>query len=92
MDSYDSESGRILQHFSRSKRFAYLCTAQISKFQPNFATFTSLPLAADPQGVAAGHEHVDAQVELVPVQEEGLVDVPARKKPRLREQAFERFS
>ena len=33
MDSYDSEKGRILQHFSRSTRFAFLCTAQISKFQ-----------------------------------------------------------
>ena len=34
IDSYDSEKGRILQHFSRSTRFAILCTAQISKFQP----------------------------------------------------------
>ena len=33
MDSYDSEKGRILQHFSRSTRFAFLCTAQISNFQ-----------------------------------------------------------
>ena len=33
MNSYDSESRRILQHFSRSTRFAHLCTAQISKFQ-----------------------------------------------------------
>ena len=33
MDSYDSEKRRILQHFSRSTRFALLCTAQISKFQ-----------------------------------------------------------
>ena len=32
MDSYDSESRRILQHFSRSTRLAYLCTAQTSKF------------------------------------------------------------
>jgi len=27
MNSYDSESGRIFQHFSRSKRFTFLCTA-----------------------------------------------------------------
>ena len=33
IDSYDSESRRIFQHFSRSTRFAFLCTAQISKFQ-----------------------------------------------------------
>ena len=33
MDSYDSENRRILQHFSRSTRFAFLCTAQISNFQ-----------------------------------------------------------
>ena len=33
MDSYDSESGRIFQHFSRSTRFTFLCTAQTSKFQ-----------------------------------------------------------
>ena len=33
MDSYDSESRRILQHFSRSTRFAILCTAPISNFQ-----------------------------------------------------------
>merc|ERR1711965_482226 len=33
IDSYDSEKRRILQHFSRSTRFAFLCTAQISKFQ-----------------------------------------------------------
>ena len=32
MDSYDSESRRIFQHFSRSTRLAYLCTAQNSKF------------------------------------------------------------
>ena len=32
MDSYDSESRRIFQHFSRSTRLAYLCTAQTSKF------------------------------------------------------------
>ena len=34
MDSYDSDQRLILQHFSRSTRFAFLCTAQISKFQP----------------------------------------------------------
>ena len=40
MDSYDSESRRILQHFSRSTRFAFLCTAQISNFQQkNFVFF-----------------------------------------------------
>ena len=33
IDSYDSEQRRILQHFSRSTRFAFFCTAQISKFQ-----------------------------------------------------------
>ena len=33
MDSYDSNQILILQHFSRSTRFAFLCTAQISKFQ-----------------------------------------------------------
>ena len=33
IDSYDSESRRIFQHFSRSTRFTILCTAQISKFQ-----------------------------------------------------------
>ena len=33
IDSYDSESRRILQHFSKSTRFSYFCTAQISKFQ-----------------------------------------------------------
>ena len=33
MDSYDSDQRLILQHFPRSKRFAFLCTAQISKFQ-----------------------------------------------------------
>ena len=32
IDSYDSESRRIFQHFSRSTRLAYLCTAQTSKF------------------------------------------------------------
>ena len=40
IDSYDSEKGRILQHFSRSTRFAFLCTAQISNFQQkNFVIF-----------------------------------------------------
>ena len=33
MDSYDSEKRRIFQHFSRSTRFTYFCTAQISKIQ-----------------------------------------------------------
>ena len=33
MDSYDSESRRIFQHFSRSTRFTRFCTAQISKFE-----------------------------------------------------------
>jgi len=36
MDSYDSEKRRIFQHFSRSTRFAFFCTAPISKFQLNF--------------------------------------------------------
>ena len=33
IDSYDSESRRIFQDFSRSTRFKNLCTAQTSKFQ-----------------------------------------------------------
>ena len=33
MDSYDSETGLIFQRFSRSTRFTYLSTAQISKIQ-----------------------------------------------------------
>ena len=33
IDSYDSEKRRILEHFSRSTRFAFLRTAQISNFQ-----------------------------------------------------------
>ena len=32
MDSYDSEQRRILQHFSRSTRFAFFCTVLISDF------------------------------------------------------------
>ena len=36
IDSYDSDQRLILQHFSRSTRFAFLCTAQISKFQEKF--------------------------------------------------------
>ena len=32
-DSYDSETGLIFQRFSRSTRFTYLRTAQISKIQ-----------------------------------------------------------
>ena len=31
--SYDSESMRFFQDFSRSTRFTFLCTAQTSKFQ-----------------------------------------------------------
>ena len=38
IDSYDSESRRIFQHFSRSTRLAYLCTAQTSKFHKKSAT------------------------------------------------------
>ena len=38
MDSYDSNQILILQGFSRSTRFAILCTAQISKFQQNSQT------------------------------------------------------
>ena len=33
IDSYDSESRRIFQDFSRSTRYTFLCTAQTSKFQ-----------------------------------------------------------
>ena len=33
MNSYDSETGLIFQRFSRSTRFTYLRTAQISKTQ-----------------------------------------------------------
>merc|ERR1712078_850753 len=33
MDSYDSESRLIFQHFSRSTRSSFLCTAQTSKIQ-----------------------------------------------------------
>ena len=36
MDSYDSESGRIFQHFSRSTRSTYLRTAPTSKIQLKF--------------------------------------------------------
>ena len=32
IDSYDCEKRRILQHFSRSTRCAFFCTAQISTF------------------------------------------------------------
>ena len=39
IDSYDSEKRRILQHFSRSTRFAFLCTAQISNFQQKLREF-----------------------------------------------------
>ena len=33
MSSYDSESRLIFQHFSRSTRLAFLCTAQTPKIQ-----------------------------------------------------------
>ena len=33
IDSYDSDQRLVLQGFSRSTRFTFLCTAQISKFQ-----------------------------------------------------------
>ena len=36
MDSYDSEKRRILQRFSRSTRFAFLCTAPKSDILQNF--------------------------------------------------------
>ena len=39
IDSYDSESRRIFQHFSRTTRSTILCTAQISKFQEKVARF-----------------------------------------------------
>ena len=39
IDSYDSEKRRILQHFSRSTKFAFLCTAQISNFQQKTSWF-----------------------------------------------------
>ena len=39
IDSYDSEKRRILQRFSRSTRFAFFCTAQISNFQQNLRDF-----------------------------------------------------
>ena len=38
IDISDSESGRIVQHFSRSKRFAFFCTAANSKVQQNIVT------------------------------------------------------
>ena len=41
MDSYDSNQILILQGFSRSTRFAILCTAQISKFQQKFVKLFS---------------------------------------------------
>ena len=37
IDSYDSDQRLILLDFSRSTRFAFLCTAQISKFQQKTA-------------------------------------------------------
>jgi hypothetical protein len=39
VDSYDSNRIVILQHFSRSIRFSYFCTAQPSKFQQNIVKF-----------------------------------------------------
>ena len=39
IDSYDSESRLIFQHFSRTTRSTILCTAQISKFQEKIARF-----------------------------------------------------
>jgi len=46
MDSYDSNQILILLDFSRSTRFAILCTAQIAKFQKktrhNFGGFEKL--------------------------------------------------
>ena len=39
MDSYDSESRRIFQHFSRSTRLSFLRTAQISKFLQKIVNF-----------------------------------------------------
>ena len=41
IDSYDSNQIVILQGFSRSSRFAILCTAQISKFQQKFVKLFS---------------------------------------------------
>ena len=41
IDSYDSNQILILQGFSRSTRFAILCTAQISKFQQKFVKLFS---------------------------------------------------
>ena len=41
IDSYDSNQIVILQGFSRSTRFAILCTAQISKFQQKFVKLFS---------------------------------------------------
>jgi len=41
IDSYDSESRRIFSHFSRSTRFACLCTAPDSKYQVNISCFSS---------------------------------------------------
>ena len=39
MDSYDSEQWLILQGFSRSTRFAFLCTALIAEIQQIFVKF-----------------------------------------------------
>ena len=39
IDTSDSKSRRILQHSSRSTRFSYFCTTQISKFQQKNVQF-----------------------------------------------------
>ena len=39
IDSYDSDQRLTLLHFSRSTRFTFLCTAQISKFQEKKVSF-----------------------------------------------------
>ena len=41
IDSYDSESRRIFQHFSRSTRFSFLRTAPNPKFHQKLAIFSS---------------------------------------------------
>ena len=42
MDSYDSNKILIFSHFSRSTRFAILCTAQIAKFQKKRVTILAV--------------------------------------------------
>ena len=45
IDSYDSNQILILQHFSRSTRFAFLRTAQISKlYQKTFQIFAGMKM------------------------------------------------